>query len=302
MAWSEKDVPDQTGRIAIVTGANSGIGLETARVLAQRGAQVTLACRNKEKGEAACADILQSASQAAVEFQPLDLASLESVKTFAENFTAAHQNLDLLINNAGVMMVPSLERTVDGFERQFGTNHLGHFALTGRLLATLLKTENSRIVTVSSVMHRYGSMHFDNLDAERKYSPSKAYGYSKLANLLFMRELQRRYHTEAGTLISSAAHPGSTRTNLQQYKPSFRFFMSFPLMAQDSPAGALPTLYAATAGDVSGGDYFGPGGPFEMTGPPAKAYMSKHARNDENAKRLWELSERRTGVTYAAKE
>ncbi len=299
MAWSEKDILDQTGRVAIVTGANSGIGLETARVLAQKGARVILACRNKEKGEAACANILQSAPQAKIEFQPLDLSSLEFIKTFAENFTAIHQNLDLLINNAGVMMVPALERTADGFERQFGTNHLGHFALTGRLLALLLKTENSRVVTVSSVMHRYSPMQFDNLDAEKKYSPNKAYSYSKLANLLFMRELQRRYHTEKGPLLSTAAHPGSTRTNLQQYKPSFRVMMSFPFMAQDPPAGALPTLYAATAGDVSGGDYFGPGGPFEMTGPPARAYMSKHARNDENAQRLWELSERLTGVTYA---
>ena len=298
MAWSEKDIPDQTGRIAIVTGANSGIGLETARVLAQKGAQVILACRNKEKGEAACANILQSAPQARVEFQPLDLSSLESVKTFAENFTAAHQNPALLINNAGVMMVPALERTADGFERQFGTNHLGHFALTGRLLATLLKTENSRVVTVSSVMHRYGPMRFDNLDAEKQYSPNKAYSYSKLANLLFMRELQRRYHTEKGSLLSTATHPGSTRTNLQQYKPSFRFIMSFPFLAQDPPAGTLPTLYAATAGDVAGGDYFGPGGPFEMIGPPAKAYMSKHARNEDNAKRLWELSERLTGLPY----
>ncbi len=300
MAWSEKDVPDQTGRIAIVTGANSGIGLETARVLAQKGARVLLACRDKEKGEAACADILHSAPRATVEFQPLDLASLESVKTFAENFTATHHNLDLLINNAGVMMVPGLERTVDGFERQFGTNHLGHFALTGRLLATLLQTPNSRIVTVSSLMHRYGPLHFDNLDAEKKYAPSKAYGYSKLANLLFMRELHGRYHTQTDALLSTAAHPGSTRTNLQQYKPSLQFLMSLPLMAQDPPAGALPTLYAATAADITGRDYFGPGGPFELTGPPATAYMSKHARNDENAKRLWELSEQRTGVTYAS--
>ena len=300
MAWGEKDVPDQTGRIAIVTGANSGIGLETARVLAQKGAQVVLACRSKEKGEAACANITQGDPQAKVEFQPLDLSSLESVKTFADNFTANHQNLDLLINNAGVMMVPSLERTVDGFERQFGTNHYGHFALTGRLLATLLKTENSRVVTVSSVMHRYCPLHLDNLGAEKSYSPNKAYGYSKLANLLFMRELQRRYHKESGSLLSSAAHPGSTRTNLQQYKASFRFFMSLPLMAQEAPAGALPTLYAATAGDVTGGDYFGPGGPFEMTGPPKKAYMNKHARNDENAKKLWDLSEQRTGVTFPA--
>lgn len=299
MPWSEKDVPDQTGRIAIVTGANSGIGLETVRVLAQKGAQVILACRNQEKGKAACADITTSAPQAKVEFQPLDLSNLESVKTFAEDFTAAHQNLDLLINNAGIMMLPSLGQTVDGFEQQFGTNHLGHFALTGQLLSILLKTANSRVVTVSSIMHRYGPLHFDNLGAEKSYSPNKAYGYSKLANLLFMRELQRRYHKESGSLISSAAHPGSTRTNLQQYKPSLRWMMSLPFMAQKPPAGALPTLYAATAEDVVGSDYFGPKGPFEMTGPPAKAYMSKHARNDESAQKLWELSEQLTGVTYA---
>lgn len=298
MAWSENLIPDQTGRTVIVTGANSGIGLETARVLAQKGAQVVLACRNTAKGEAACADITKGDPQAKVEFQPLDLSSLESVKTFAENFTAAHQSLDLLINNAGVMMVPSLNKTVDGFEQQFGTNHLGHFALTGRLLPTLLKTENSRVVTVSSVMHRYGPMHFDNLAAEKSYSPNKAYGYSKLANLLFMRELQRRYHKEPSALLSTASHPGSTRTNLQQYKASFRFVMSLPLMAQDPPAGAWPTLYAATAEDVAGGDYYGPQNMFEMTGPPGKAYTSKHARNDENAQKLWDLSEQLTGVTY----
>lgn len=258
MAWSEKAIPDQTGCIAIVTGANSGIELETARVLAQKGAHVVLACRNKEKGEAACADITQGDPQAKGEFQPLDLSSLKSVKTSAEDFTAAHQSLDLLLNNAGIMMLPSLGKTVDGFEQQFGTNHLGHFALTGRLLPTLLKTANSRVVTVNSVMHRYGPMHVDNLAAEKSYSPNRAYGYSKLANLLFMRELQRRYHKEPSALLSTASHPGSIRTNFQQYKPSFRFVMSLPLMAQDPPAGAWPTLYAATAEDVTGGDYYGP--------------------------------------------
>ena len=231
MPWSENDVPDQTGRIAVVTGANSGIGLETVRVLAQKGAKVTLACRNKEKGKAACADITQAAPLAKVEFQLLDLSSLESVRTFAESFTAAHQTLDLLINNAGIMMLPSLGRTVDGFEQQFGTNHLGHFALTGHLLSTLLQTGNSRVVTVSSIAHCYGPLHFDNLYGEKNYSPTKAYGYSKLANLLFMRELQRRYHKKSDSLISSAAHPGSTRTNLQQYKPSLRFMMSLPFVA-----------------------------------------------------------------------
>lgn len=298
MPWSEHDVPDQTGRIAIVTGANSGIGLETARTLAQKGAHVVLACRNKENGEAACADITQGDPQAKVEFQHLDLSSLASVKNFAASFTTAHQRLDLLINNAGLMM-PPLGRTVDGFELQFGTNHLGHFALTGQLLRTLLQTDGSRVVTVSSILHRYGPLDFNNLNAEKSYSPQKAYGYSKLANLLFMRELQRRCRQSSSATLSSAAHPGSTRTNLQRYAGMFRWTMKFPLMAQESPAGALPTLYAATAKDVAGGDYFGPQGLFEMTGPPAKAYMSKHARNDESAKKLWELSEQLTGVTYS---
>jgi len=299
MPWSEHDVPDQTGRIAIVTGANSGIGLETARVLAQKGAHVILACRNQEKGKAACADIKQGNPRAKVEFQPLDLSSLESVKTFAEDFISVQQRLDLLINNAGIMMLPSLRRTIDGFELQFGTNHLGHFALTGRLLSLLLQTANSRIITVSSVMHRYGPLHFDNLHAEKSYSPTKAYGYSKLANLLFMRELHRRCRQSSSSTLSSAAHPGSTRTNLQQYKPSFRWMMSLPFMAQGPPAGALPTLYAATARNVAGGDYYGPQGWFEMTGPPATASMSKHAYDEEASQRLWKLSEQLTGVAYA---
>ena len=298
MEWSEKDVPDQTGRIAIVTGANSGIGLDTARVLAQKGAHVVLACRSQAKGEAACATITQRDAHAKVEFQALDLASLESVKIFAEGFRAAHQRLDLLINNAG-LMIPPFSKTVDGFEKQFGTNHLGHFALTGRLLQTALQTTGSRVVTVSSLAHRYGPVDFENLNAQKGYSPNTAYGYSKLTNLLFMRELQRRCTKESNSTLSVAAHPGSTRTNLQQYSALFRWIMKLPFAAQGSAARALPTLYAATAGNVSGGDYYGPHGWFELTGPPGKAYLSKHARNDESAQKLWELSEQLTGVTYA---
>lgn len=297
MPWGEREVPEQTGRIAIVTGANSGIGFETARVLAQKGARLVLACRNREKGEAACANIKQHAPQAKVECQLLDLASLESIKAFAEGFTAAGQRLDLLINNAGLMM-PPLGRTADGFELQFGTNHLGHFALTGRLLPVLLQTAGSRVVTVSSILHRYGPLDFHNLNAEKGYSPTRAYGYSKLANLLFMRELHRRCHNASSSLLSVAAHPGSTRTNLQQYASIIRWSMTLPFMAQEAPAGALPILYAATASEVSGGDYYGPQGWFELTGPPGKASMSKHARDDEAAGKLWELSEKLTGVTY----
>ena len=299
MAWSERDVPDQTGRIAVVTGASSGIGLETTRVLARKSAHVVLAVRNREKGEAARADITRAEPQAKVAVQHLDLANLESVETFAEEFGAAHQRLDLLINNAGVM-VPPFGRTADGFEQQFGINHLGHFALTGRLLPLLQRTEGARVVTVSSLAHRFRPLDFENLNAEKAYSPWTAYGYSKLANLLFMRELQRRYHDGPDSLRSSAAHPGFTKTDLQRHTAMVRLMMKVPGMAQASAAGALPTLYAATAPNVAGGDYFGPGGMFEMAGPPARAFLSSSARNDETAQRLWEVSERLTGVTYAA--
>lgn len=300
MAWSERDVPDQTGRIAVVTGANSGIGLETARVLARKGAHVVLAVRNREKGEAARADITRAEPQAKIAVRHLDLANLESVETFSEEFGAAHQRLDLLINNAGVM-VPPFGRTADGFEQQFGINHLGHFALTGRLLPLLRRTESARVVTVSSLAHRFRPLDFDNLNAEKGYSPWTTYGYSKLANLLFMRELQRRYHDGPNSLRSSAAHPGFTRTDLQRHTAMVRLMMKVPGMAQESLAGALPTLYAATVPDVAGGDYFGPGGLFEMAGPPARAFLSSRVRNDETAQRLWEVSERLTGVTYAMK-
>lgn len=297
MAWSEHDVPDQTGRTAVVTGAGSGIGRETARVLARKGAHVVLAVRDREKGEAARADITGSEPQAKVAVQHLDLASLKSVATFADEFGAAHRRLDLLFNNAGVM-VPPFGHTADGFEQQFGINHLGHFALTGRLLALLRRTEGSRVVTVSSLAHRFRPLDFDNLNAEKGYSPWTAYGYSKLANLLFMRELQHRYHDGPDSLRSAAAHPGFTKTDLQRHTAMVSLMMKVPGMAQDSLAGALPALYAATTPDVAGGDYFGPGGMFEMAGPPVRAFLSSRARNDETTQRLWEVSERLTGVTY----
>ena len=298
MAWTERDVPSQTGRVAVVTGANSGIGLETARVLARKGAQVVLAVRDRARGEAARAEIVRRDPQADAAVRPLDLASLESVKAFADGFAAEHDRLDLLINNAGLMM-PPFGRTADGFEQQFGVNHLGHFALTGRLLPLLLPVAGARVVTVSSVMHRYRRLDFDNLNAENGYSPLTAYGYSKLANLLFMRELQRRCRRGPDSLRSTAAHPGATRTHLQRHSARVRWAMKVPFLSQAPAAGARPTLYAATAGDVAGGDCFGPGGPFELTGPPAPAYMNRHARDDAAARRLWALSERLTGVVFA---
>ena len=298
MAWTERDVPAQAGRVAVVTGANSGIGLETARVLARQGAQVVLAVRDRARGEAARDDVARRDPAAAATVRTLDLASLESVQAFADGFAGDHGRLDLLINNAGLMM-PPFGRTADGFEQQFGINHLGHFALTGRLLPLLLRTAGARVVTVSSLAHRYGRLDFDNLNAEKRYSPTAAYGYSKLANLLFMRELQRRCHRGPDSLLSTAAHPGATRTRLQRHSPLIRRVMKLPFISQDAAAGAWPTLYAATAADVAGGDYFGPGGPFEMTGPPAPAFMSRHARDDDGARRLWDLSERLTGVAFA---
>lgn len=296
MAWTERDVPAQAGRIAVVTGANSGIGLETARVLARKGARVVLAVRDPGRGEAARADVARRDPSVDVTVRTLDLASLESVRAFADGFAAEHDRLDLLINNAG-LMTPPFGRTADGFEQQFGVNHLGHFALTGRLSSLLLRTGGARVVTVSSLMHRWGRLDFDNLNAEKHYSPTAAYGCSKLANLLFMRELQRRC---PGSLLSTAAHPGVTRTHLQRHSSMARRVVKLPFLAQAAPAGAWPVLYAATAADVAGGDYFGPSGPLEMTGPPAPAFMNRHARDDDAARRLWDVSERLTGVVFAA--
>src|SRR5215213_11890922 len=247
--WDAGDIPDQTGRIAVVTGANSGLGLVAARELARHGALVVMACRNLDKGRAAQAEVAATASGPKPELESLDLASLSSVRSFAERFQRSHEHLDLLINNAGVM-APPRRRTADGFELQFGTNHLGHFALTNLLLPLMEGREDARVVTLSSNAHKLGRIAFDNLNGERRYFRWNAYNQSKLANLLFALELDRRLRAAGSTVKSLAAHPGYAATNLQSAGPPLfdRLVMvaSNALIAQSDEMGALPTLYAAT--------------------------------------------------------
>ena len=293
MSWSESDIPDLSHRVAVVTGANSGIGFETARALAAKGARVILACRSRTKGPQAVARIREAVPGADVLFDSLDLGSLESVAMFAKEITTEIDQLDILINNAGVMM-PPLEYTRDGFELQFGVNHLGHFALTAHLLPLLRTTPGARVVTVSSLMHFAGWIHFPDLQSRISYNATLAYAQSKLANLLFMRELARRLANASADVISAAAHPGSTRTELQRHSDLMRSAVRF--FAQDAPAGALPTLYAATADGVRGGDYFGP--MFGVVGSPARAFSSPQSHDRGAAARLWDVSEDLTGVEF----
>jgi NAD(P)-dependent dehydrogenase (short-subunit alcohol dehydrogenase family) len=300
MGWTAADIPDQTGRRAVVTGANSGIGLVAARELARHGAAVVLACRNAAKGEAALADVRVAAPGADVTLAALDLADLGSVRAFAAATQAAP--LDLLVNNAG-LMAPPRRTTKDGFELQLGTNHLGHFALTGLLLDRLRAAPDARVVTLTSGAHHAGRINFGNLMGERRYFRWAAYAQSKLANLLFMRELDRRARAAGLRLTSLAAHPGYAATNLQSAAPPKLDRMVMAVLnrtvAQDAEAGALPTLYAATAPDVPGGSLVAPDGPGELRGSPRLAGMSARAADPDTARRLWEVSERLTGVTYA---
>jgi NAD(P)-dependent dehydrogenase (short-subunit alcohol dehydrogenase family) len=294
--WSEADIPEMSGKVAIVTGANSGIGYETARALAEKGANVLMACRNLEKAGKAAGEIWSKNPYGRVEVMQLDLSDLNSVRSFVEAFKATHARLDLLINNAGIMMVP-YGKTAQGFEQQFGVNHLGHFALTGLLFDLLKETPGSRVVTVSSAYHRMGEIDFDDLHCDEKaYGRQAAYGQSKLANLLFMYELQRKLDEAGIKTLSIAAHPGWTDTNLQQHSVMLNFFNRF--VAQDAAMGALPTLYAATAPDVQGGDYYGPEGFMERAGHPTKVGTNKRAKDEAAAEQLWRVSEELTGVTY----
>jgi len=296
MAWSESDIPDQTGRTAVVTGANSGIGWETARALAAKGARVIVACRSEEKGRDAEQRIRKAVSHADLRFEPLDLGSLASVRAFAEKVGAAESRIDLLVNNAGVMM-PPYGKTADGFELQIGTNHLGHFALTGLLLPRILAAPTARVVSVSSLAHFWGRIDFADLQSGRSYNPTRSYGQSKLANLLFVRELQRRFEAKRAEALAAAAHPGSTRTELQRHSGLMNAIVA--VFSQQPPDGALPSLYAATAPDVCGGEYFGPSGFAGCLGPPGRARSSAASRNTAVAKRLWEVSEQLTGVRFA---
>jgi NAD(P)-dependent dehydrogenase (short-subunit alcohol dehydrogenase family) len=298
--WTAADIPDQTGRTAVITGANTGLGYETAAALAGRGARVVLAVRNLERGKQAVARITAATPGAEVELQELDLTSLESVRAAAAQLRSGHDRIDLLINNAGVMYTPR-STTKDDFELQFGTNHLGHFAFTGLLLDRLLPVAGSRVVTVSSMGHRIrAAIHFDDLQWERRYSRVGAYGQSKLANLLFTYELQRRLAPH-GTTIAVAAHPGGSNTELMRNLPrpiaAAAALLVEPLM-QGADLGALPTLRAATDPGVLGGQYFGPDGFQEIRGYPKVVASSAQSHDVELQRRLWAVSEELTGVVY----
>jgi NAD(P)-dependent dehydrogenase (short-subunit alcohol dehydrogenase family) len=299
--WSSERIPDQTGRTAIVTGANSGIGLGAARELARHGASVVLACRNTQKGEAALKEIESAAPGARVELAELDLASLASVQSFAERLRSSHGGLDLLINNAGVMAPPRRE-TSDGFELQLGTNVLGHFALTARLIDLMQGRTDARVVTLSSNAHKFGRIHFDDLQSERRYSRWRAYGQSKLGDLMFALELDRRLSAAGSTIKSLAAHPGYAATNLQTAAPPAldRLVMRVTnlLIAQSAEMGALPTLYAATYADLPGGTYVGPDGIGEQRGHPHVVSPSRAAQDEGVAARLWSVAEQLTGVQF----
>ncbi|MBI2711025.1 MAG: SDR family NAD(P)-dependent oxidoreductase [Actinobacteria bacterium] len=301
MSWTTDDIADQSGRVAVVTGANSGLGLETAVALAAKGAHVVMAVRDPARGEAARKEVLERARGASVETSALDLASLDSVRAFAERTIDAHPRIDLLFNNAGVMALPR-EETADGFERQIGTNHLGHFALTGLLLPGLVGVPGSRVVTTTSLMRRTGRLRFDDLHGRRRYRRWEAYGQSKLANLVFAVELQRRLEDAAAPTASLAAHPGYSRTNLQRTSSrssgsaleaiGMRVFGS---VGQSAAAGALPQLRAALDPAASGGELYGPA-LAGFRGAPTRERIERRASDAELGRRLWEVSVRETGV------
>ena len=307
MPWTADDIPPQAGRTIVITGANSGIGYEAARELVAKGAHVILACRDQTKGRSALESITAVQPSASVELMELDLADLGSIRRFVAAARAACPALHVLCNNAGVMAIPR-RTTRDGFEMQFGTNHLGHFALTGLLLERLLATPGARVVTVSSGAHKFGVMRWNDLQGERSYGSWRAYGQSKLANLLFTYEMQRRLATAHAELISVACHPGYAATNLQAAGPRMQgssigeavWGFANRLLAQSAAMGALPTLYAATAPDVRGGDYIGPDGLGEQWGHPKKVRSNARSHDPEAQRRLWEISEQLVGVRYDA--
>ena len=298
-SWIADDIPDQHGRLAIVTGANSGLGAVTALELARHGAQVVVAARSVERGEATAAEIAAAGGGPKLLVRKLDLGSLDSVRSFADEFSG--ERVDLLVNNAGVMMTP-YRTTSDGFELQLGTNHLGHFALTGLLLEAVERSDAGRVVTVSSNEHKGGHIDFDDLQQERTYSPRGAYQRSKLANAIFAIELDRRLRSARSPAISVFAHPGYSATNLQRTGPTgvmkAALVIGNRLLAQPAERGALPTLYAATAPGVAGGDYYGPDGPWEMRGSPRPVTAIPEAYDAEIGPRLWQVSEQLTGVHY----
>ena len=303
--WVSANIPPQDGKTILVTGANSGLGFEATRLLAGRGASVIMAVRNLDKGRAALDAICATMPAARLELLPLDLADLGSIGRFAEEVRGAYPRLHALVNNAGVMAIPQ-SSTVDGFEMQFGTNHLGHFALTGLLLPLLLRTPASRIVTMSSGIHVIGRINFDDLQSERGYSDFRAYAQSKLANLLFTYELQRKLTAAGASASALAAHPGYAATNLQAVGPAMsesrarRAMMGAAnrVLAQSAAMGALPIVYAATSPQTQGGEYYGPAGMLGRRGYPKKVKSNAASYDEAAAKRLWQVSEELTGVTY----
>jgi NAD(P)-dependent dehydrogenase (short-subunit alcohol dehydrogenase family) len=303
--WAAADMPGQQGRTALVTGANSGIGLAAAVELARHGAVVLMACRDAGRGAEARAALVRQVPAAAVDLVALDLADLDSVARLAGQVAGRPGGLDLLINNAGVMAVPSRQVTAQGFELQFGTNYLGHFALTLRLLPVLLGRPGSRVVTVSSITHRFGSIRLDDLNSERGYGRWRAYGQSKLANALFTLELDRRLRAAGAVTLSVGAHPGYTSTGLMHSGPRLGgggivarvMELAAPRTGQSAAQGALPVLRAATDPGARGGDYYGPRGPGEFRGAPRKVRYARTARDEPLARRLWQASEHLTGVT-----
>jgi NAD(P)-dependent dehydrogenase (short-subunit alcohol dehydrogenase family) len=295
------NLPPQEGRIIIVTGANTGLGYEDSLILAKKGAKVIMACRNLEKANAAKDSIIKEVANADLEVMEIDLSSMSSVRNFAKTFQSKYDQLDILINNAGVMM-PPYSKTEDGFELQFAANYLGHFLLTGLLLEIILKTPNSRIVSLSSIAHKSGKINFDDLQSEEKYSASVAYSQSKLACLMFAFELQRRLDkTGHNQTISTAAHPGIATTELSRHMPKLVYivlkYTLAPFITHKPKEGAKPTVLAAI-GEAKGGDYFGPTGFKEFKGDPGKAKSTELSNDEAIAKQLWEKSEELVGFQY----
>ncbi|MCA2978669.1 MAG: SDR family oxidoreductase [Myxococcaceae bacterium] len=305
MPWTTADLPDLTGQVFVITGANSGLGLEATRRLAEKGATVVMACRSAQRAEAVAAPLREAAPAARLEVMTLDLSSLDGVARFAEALASRFPRVDVLMNNAGVMALP-YRKTADGFELQFGTNHLGHFALTARVLPLLEASGRARVVSVSSMAHRMGAIRFDDLHWERAYAKWPAYGQSKLANLLFTYELERWLRRHGKATIAVAAHPGYSATNLQAVGPQMEssavgaFFMrlSNALLAQPAERGVLPQLYAAVHPGVKGGQYIGPDGFMEMSGFPRVVDSNPASKDEGVAARLWEASAALTGVAF----
>ena len=305
--WNFNDMPDQSGKIVVVTGANSGLGFIATRELAKRNAEVIMACRNLEKAGKAKNDILKQYPNAKLHVMKLDQASLASVKTFAEEFKSKFSKLDILLNNAGIMQPPKRE-TEDGFELQIGVNHLGQFALTGQLFDALKKSKNARVVAVSSIAHKTGKINFEDLMSEKKYSRNAAYSQSKFANVLFGYELARKLKEHnINNIKSVVSHPGYSNTSLQQNGPAIGgksmlsriYAVTDRLIAMSADKGSLSLLYACTMPDVESGDFIGPGGIYQARGFPKRYKSVKSTYNEEDAKKLWEVSENLTGIKFS---